>query len=184
MPNMNTADLTSLVIALRESGIAVVRTDTLYGVIALASNETAVEKVYEAKHRNPAKQCIVLLANAESVPAHSSKIAEISSLTTKPTTIVVPKSDEPEWLLRGGDTIAYRVVGDDFLKRVIEEVGPVIAPSANPEGREPARTIQQAREYFGDSVDVYIDGGDVPQGVQASTIIEIHQDGTITTIRA
>lgn len=183
-PKMNTADFTSLVIALREGGIAVVRTDTLYGVIALASNKDAVEKVYAAKHRNPAKQCIVLLADANDVPAHAAKIAEISSLTTKPTTIVVPKSDEPEWLLRGGDSIAYRVVRDDFLKKVIEEVGPVIAPSANPEGLEPARTIQQAREYFGDNVDVYIDGGEVPEDVQASTIIEIHQDGSVTTIRS
>lgn len=175
---------TDITRALKAGGIALVRTDTIYGIIALAANEAAVEKVYAAKHRNPAKQCIVLIPDANSIPTHAGYIARYSSLDQPPTSVIVPKSDEPEWLLRGGDTIAYRVVRDAFLKRVVETVGPVIAPSANPESLEPARTIEEARAYFGDTVDVYVDGGEVPEGVQASRIIQVKEDGTVTTIRA
>lgn len=181
---MNDDTFASLAQTLLDGGIAVVRTDTLYGVIALASNEAAVEKVYAAKNRNLAKQCIVLISEPASVPDYAAKIEEYSTVNSRPTTIVVPKSNEAPWLLRSGDSIAYRVVRDDFLKHVIDKVGPVIAPSANPEGLEPARTIQQARDYFGDLVELYIDGGEVPEDIQASQIIEIQADGTVVTIRS
>lgn len=168
---------------LKRGGIAVVRTDTIYGIIALAENEAAVEKVYTAKHRNPAKQCIVLIPSATSVLAHAQQIAQYSAPDQPPTSVIVPKSNEPAWLLRGGEAIAYRVVRDALLKQVVEAVGPVIAPSANPEGMEPARTIEEAQAYFGDSVDVYVDGGEVPEDVQASRIIQVGRDGSVTTIR-
>ena len=174
---------THLTEVLKNGGIAVVRTDTIYGIIALASDEAAVEKVYAAKHRNSLKQCIVLIPNAKSVPAHAALIERYSGLDQPPTSVIVPKSDEPEWLLRGGDTMAYRVVRDPFLKRVVEAVGPVIAPSANPEGLPPARTINEAGVYLGGNVDVYVDGGVVPDGVQASRIIHVNDDGSVTTIR-
>jgi L-threonylcarbamoyladenylate synthase len=98
--------------------------------------------------------------------------------------VILPKTNEHDWVLRGGDTVAYRVVRDDFLKRVVQAVGPVIAPSANPEGLPPARTIEEAKAYFGDAVDVYIDGGEVPEDIQASRIIEVAADGTVNVIRS
>ena len=165
-------------------GIAVVRTDTLYGIIALAANQAAVEKVYSAKHRDLTKQCIVLLSSASAASAFHDIIERYSTPPEPPTSVVVPATSEPEWLLRGGDSIAYRVVRDPFLKRVVEAVGPVIAPSANPEGLDPAQTIDEARAYFGDSVDCYINGGTVPSDVQASRIIEVSDDGNVRTIRA
>lgn len=170
--------------ALADGGIAVVRTDTIYGIIARASKKRAVEKVYEVKHRDPSKQCIVLIQGSGSVPAHSAVIAQFSSPDQPPTSIVVPaRPDEHEWLLRGGNTLAYRVVRDEFLKKVVQAVGPVIAPSANPEGMPPARTIEEAKAYFGDDVDVYIDGGEVPEDVSASRIIEVQADGTVAILR-
>jgi L-threonylcarbamoyladenylate synthase len=174
-------DLTEV---LANGGIAVVRTDTIYGIIALASKKRAVEKVYEVKHRDPTKQCILLIPGSGSVREHSAVISRYSTPDQPPTSIVVPKTNEHEWVLRGGDTVAYRVVRDGFLKKVVQAVGQVIAPSANPEGLPPARTIEQAKAYFGDSVNLYIDGGEVPEDVQASRIIEVKPDGSIVTIRA
>ena len=75
------------------------------------------------------------------------------------------------------------MVRDEFLKKVVQAVGPVIAPSANPEGLEPARNIKEAKAYFGDTVDAYIDGGEVPEGVHASRIIKVNQDGSVTIVR-
>jgi L-threonylcarbamoyladenylate synthase len=167
---------------LKAGGAVVIRTDTLYGIIALASHQAAVEKVYEIKHRNPAKQCIVLINDASDVPAYEQFIRDYSS-TEQPTSVIVPASTEPEWLLRGGDSIAYRVVNNEVLRAVIARVGPVIAPSANPEGEPPAATIDEAKAYFGEAVALYVDGGAVPADVSASRIVQISLDGTITTVR-
>lgn len=181
---MNTDAFNEITTALANGGIAVVRTDTIYGIIARASKRRAVEKVYAVKHRDPSKQCIVLIPGSGSVREHSSVIAKYSSPDQPPTSVIVPKTDEHEWVLRGGNTVAYRVVRDEFLKKVVQAVGPVIAPSANPEGMPPARTIEEAKAYFGDEVDVYIDGGEVPEETQASRIIQVNADGSVTTIRA
>lgn len=172
-----------LTTVLAEGGIAVVRTDTIYGIIARASKMKAVERVYAAKKRDPKKQCIVLIPGSGSVREHSANIAKFSTPDQPPTSIVLPKTNEHDWILRGGKTVAYRVVRDEFLKKVIQAVGPVIAPSANPEGLPPARNIDEAKAYFGDLVDVYIDGGEVPETVQASRIVKVNNDGSVITIR-
>lgn len=169
--------------ALQNDGVVVVRTDTIYGIIALATSQEAVEKVYAVKHRDPSKQCIVLVARAEDVPAYATIIDQYSVKSDLPTSVIVPATTEPAWVLRGGTTIAYRVVRDPFLKHVVETVGPVIAPSANPESEPPARTIEEAKAYFGSQVDAYIDGGEVPETVHASRIIEVKPDGSIVQLR-
>lgn len=172
-----------LITTLQQGGIAVVRTDTLYGIIALASNEEAVANIYAAKQRDPSKQCIVLLSDATMNTAYADIIAQHSN-NEKPTSVIVPVSDEPAWIVRDGDSVAYRVVRDDLLKEVIAVTGPVIAPSANPEGLPPAMTIDEAKAYFTDFVDLYIDGGTVPADIHASRIVRINPDDTEAIVRA
>lgn len=181
---MKNDDFEIITSALRSGGIAVVRTDTIYGIIACADNERAVEKVYKAKQRDLTKQCIVLLADSADVPLYADIIDHYSAHSDIPTSVIVPASGEPAWLLRGGTSMAYRVVRDEFLSRVVAAVGPVIAPSANPESLPPARTIEQARAYFGDIVDAYIDGGEVSEVTHASRIIQVDSDGSVAQIRA
>lgn len=176
-------DFKKITQVLADGGVAVVRTDTIYGIIARASKKRAVEKVYEVKHRDPSKQCIILIPGSGSVREHSATIAKYSAPDQPPTSVVVPVTNEHEWLLRGGDSLAYRVVRDEFLKKVVQAVGPVIAPSANPEGLPPARTIEEAKAYFGDQVDVYIDGGEVLEDVQPSRIIQVDTSGVVQQIR-
>jgi L-threonylcarbamoyladenylate synthase len=180
---MTTSAFEAITQTLRNDGVAVVRTDTIYGIIARADSEAAVEKVYAAKHRNPAKQCIVLLSTVPSDFAYGSIIQQYSAEAAQPTSVIVPATHQPSWLLRGGDTLAYRVVRDPFLRSVVEAVGPVIAPSANPESLPPARTIEEAKSYFGETVDCYIDGGEVGESVSASAIVSVNESGAISFIR-
>ncbi len=177
---MNTQEIVDVLLS---GGIVVIRTDTIYGIIARASDRKAVEKVYTAKHRDPDKQCIVLISDAASVPAHAELIEFYSQAEKLPTSVVVPVSDEPAWIVRGGDSVAYRIVRNELLKKITERVGPVIAPSANPEGKMPARSIAEAKKYFGDLVDLYIDGGEVPRTVHASQIVRVNKDGTVDHLR-
>lgn len=175
--------LEETVATLLNGGIVVIRTDTIYGIIARVADKEAVEKVYAVKQRELSKQCIVLIAAAASVPAHAELIRHYSETEKIPTSVVVPASDEPEWIVRGGDSVAYRIVRNELLKQVIEQVGPVIAPSANPESKTPARNITEAKKYFGDTVDLYVDGGEVPRTVHASQIIRVKPDGTLDHLR-
>ncbi len=66
------------------------------------------------------------------------------------------------------------------LIELLKETGPLVAPSANPQGKPPAKTIDEAQAYFGDSVDHYEDAG-VVEG-EPSTIISF-QNGEMTVIR-
>lgn len=169
---------------LKNGGIAVVRTDTVYGVIACANNQAAVEKVYAAKQRDSSKQCIVLLASPDDAPAYNAVVKHYSQESSRPTSVIVPASTEPAWLLRGGNSIAYRVTKNDFLRRVIQTVGPVVAPSANKEGKAPAHTVDEAIQSLGDAVDCYVDGGQVPSTTYPSRIIRVKTDGTAEEVRA
>lgn len=171
-----------IVRTLTNDGIVVVRTDTLYGIIALAARKEAVEKVYTAKSRAAHKQCILLISKPSDAPAHQQLIAAHST-DAHPTSVIVPATTEPEWILRGGNSIAYRVVRDPLLRAVISQAGPVIAPSANPEGLPPACTVTQAQDYFGAAIDLYVDGGEVSEDVAASRLIQVNPDGSTTQLR-
>ncbi len=177
---MNTSSICEV---LKNDGIVVLRTDTIYGVVALATSKKAVEKVYSVKNRAANKQCIVLISDPNSVPVHAEMIDFYTTLNEEPTSIVVPVSDEPSWITRDGKDVAYRLVRDGLVKEIIDAVGPLLAPSANPEGEPPARSIAEAKAYFGDSVDLYVDGGEVPEATHASRIIRINQDGSVEHIR-
>lgn len=164
-------------------GIVILRTDTIYGIVAAAVQKNAVERLYQVKQRDSDKQCIVLIADANSVPAHNELIEFYTEASERPTSIIVPVSDEPEWITRGGKDVAYRMIQNGVLKQIIDAVGPLVAPSANPDSLPPARTIEQAREYFGDNVNLYVDGGEVAATTPPSHLIRINPDGSVDVLR-
>ena len=173
-----------LVECLQKGGVAILRTDTLYGLVARIDDEQAVEKIYELKGRDYDKPCIVLIPDASHVPAHPDII---NRLTEKykgiPTSILVPKSTEPRWITRSQDFVAYRIPQDANLRSLLRQTGPLIAPSANPQGLPPAKNIQEAQKYFGQSVDVYLDGGEVSSEIVASQLIQVNTDGSEIKLR-
>ena len=79
-----------------------------------------------------------------------------------PNSIILPDANAPSWITRDTGTVAYRMISSDIdLYALIAKTGPLIAPSANPEGLPPAKNIAQAKEYFGDQIDFYLDGGEI-----------------------
>jgi L-threonylcarbamoyladenylate synthase len=148
---------------LRNGGIGVLRTDTLYGVLGRAADKAAVERIYRLKDRNSAKAPIVLVGSPEQLfdlPSPEEQ-AVLDDVWPGPVSVILPTMGGPDWVHRGLHSIAYRLPADDELQRLLAQTGPLIAPSANPEGAPPAMTIQEASEYFGDAVDFYVDGGAV-----------------------
>lgn len=162
MPPIYT-DIQSAIQHLLAGGIGVIKTDTIYGIVACANNEASVERVYEVKKRTPTKSPIVLVGSVEQLFDTYDKTVHgfLEKYWPGPYSIILPSATAPIWLTRGNASVAYRLPDNESLRQLIEATGPLIAPSANPETLQPAATIRQAQEYFGKSVDFYVDSGEV-----------------------
>lgn len=171
---------------LLNDGVIIARTDTIYGILARADSEKAVKRVFEIKNRNLQKPNVILLARYKDLPNISEKNQQTYQKLNqeRPTTIILPASkDSPDFLTRGGKSLAFRVVENcPNLIQIIKRVGKLIAPSANPEGKTPAHNITEARRYFGEKIDFYLDGGEVVENLP-SRIIQIDENNTIKTLR-
>lgn len=172
---------------IKMSGIAVIPTDTVYGIVGRADNKNTVERIYETRRRNPERPCIILIGDVSdldkfSIKLSSLQVQEIKKYWPGPVSIIFDCLDEKfTYLHRGTNTLAFRLPQDEELREFLKEVGPIIAPSANPEGYPTAKSVDEARGYFGDAVDCYIDG-DIRDG-KPSKVMKIKDDGSVLIIR-
>ena len=153
----------SAVEILKSGGLVVAPTDTLYGVLASASDPLAVEKVYELKKRNPDKPLIVLLHDPSLLEEFGVALTPAQQellLKNWPGKVSIVFDCDPglEYLHRGTNSLAFRMPQNQELLDLLAQTGPLVAPSANPEGEEPAATAEEARVYFKEGVDLYLDG--------------------------
>lgn len=175
-----------LIAALNDGGVVVMPSDTVYGIMARASDRAAVERLYTLRGRAPEKPFIILVADIWQITdaslwqdAHR-RLAE--RYWPGPLSLVAPTSDKtPEYLHRGTHTLAYRMPDHPELCKLLAATGPLVAPSANPEGQPTATTIDEAKAYFGDTVDGFVDGGSLT-GHAPSTVAGI-RDGQLHIFR-
>ena len=169
---------------LRAGKIGIFRTDTLYGVLAKADDEAAVRRVYEVKGRSDDKSPIVLVASVDQLfDAPSTEMRQLlDEVWPGKVSVILPSEEAPAWITRGNASVAYRLPNDERLSALLEETGPLIAPSANPQGRPPAMTIDEAIGYFKDAVDFYVDGGPVTDE-SPSQLIRITESGETERLR-
>lgn len=174
----------SVVSCLMSSGVVAARTDTLYGLLARASDPVAVERVYQIKGRDADKSPIVLIANQSDLyDQPSQKLVNLmGEKWPGKVSIIVPSLNAPVWLRRDNGSVAYRLPDDEALRQLISQTGPLIAPSANPQGMPPASNVDQARQYFGEQIDIYIDGGQVEDS-SPSQILGISRDDVVQRLR-
>ncbi len=162
--------------------IGVIPTDTVYGVVALASNKDAVNRLYKLKSRQN-KPGTLLAANVNQLAALGLKKEELgfaSRFWPNPVSIILSASDDLKYLHQGIGSLAVRIPDDASLREVLES-GPLVSSSANLPGLTPATSIEEAYNYFKDNVDFYVDGGDL-SGRVASTIATL-ENGKLTVIR-
>lgn len=169
---------------LQDGGIGIIRTDTLYGVIADANNSGAVKRVYDLKDRTETKSPIVLVSEQSQLfdVVTESQQKLLSSVWPGPVSVILPSLHAPEWIRRGNGSVAYRMPSKEALLSLISRTGPLIAPSANPEASEPARSVEEAIKYFGDKVDFYVDEGIVVD-TTPSRILRVLDDGSTERLR-
>jgi tRNA threonylcarbamoyl adenosine modification protein (Sua5/YciO/YrdC/YwlC family) len=180
-------------VSLGRTELAVIPTDTVYGIAANAFSAEAVQALLDAKGRDRQSPPPVLIANlnmaralVETLPDAAVKLAE--TFWPGALTMILRAQPSLQWDLgetRG--TVALRVPDHKIALALIEETGPLAVSSANLTGQPAATTCQQAFDYLDKSVAVFLDGGPSPKG-EASTIIDMtalvdsyDSEGNLTT---
>ena len=165
-------------VGLGRNDLAVIPTDTVYGLAANAFSPAAVQKLLAAKGRDRQSPPPVLIANltmaralVETMPEAAVKLAE--TFWPGALTLILKSQPSLDWDLgETKQTVALRVPDHKIALALIEETGPLAVSSANLTGKPAATTVKQAFDYLGDSVEVYLDGGPSPKG-EASTILDL-----------
>lgn len=173
---------------LREGGLVCYPTDTVYGIGAAAGNEEAVRRLFDVKERSPDKALPLLLAD----PAEAERVADVTPTARAlmerfwpgGLTIVMRKrSSYRSAALAGGDTVALRVPDHELVRAVVRSLGqPLTGTSANRAGAPSPVTAAEVAEQVGDRVDIIVDGGRSPGGVE-STVIDITEDSPVVLRR-
>ncbi len=150
--------------ALKDGGIICAPTDTIYGLLADATDRQALERLYRIR-RPSNRPFIVLLPNTDWLYIFNPLILDkhLELFSTGITLILYPRTRFPAYLTRDRRSLAFRIPSrDTFIGELLKKLNrPVVAPSANPEGEKPASTVDEAVAYFGDKVELYVDGGKV-----------------------
>ncbi len=164
---------------IKRGGLAVIPTDTVYGLAADPLNRRAFKKVYELKLRDPLKPVPLLLGETH----NAYKFVKINSLFLVlaqrfwpgPLTIVAKrKGGIPKHLLKW-DRLGVRLPACNLCREIARLVGgAIVGTSANISGEPPPRTMGDALSVFGSRVDVYLDGGPSPWGLP-STVVDVSE---------
>jgi L-threonylcarbamoyladenylate synthase len=177
--------------AVRKGDLVVIPTDTVYGVAADAFSPAAVQKLLDAKGRTRQSPPPVLVPGIATLEALAAEIPEavrnlVDAFWPGGLTIVLPAQPSLAWDL--GDTegtVAVRMPDNRIALELLEETGPLAVSSANRTGMPAATTAQEAMGMLGESVEVYLDGGESES--TASTIVDatalVAPGGKVTILR-
>jgi len=167
-------------------------TDTVYGIVADASNINAVEQIYSIKRREKNKPIAIFLPNllmAEKIFIFDEMAKNIAQKFSKnPLTIILKKQPNAAMHLapnlnKNDDFLGFRIVKKDFIDKLLKNFGGVLAvTSANISGDKAAISADQVKNYFNFlDIDLLIDGG-VCEIKIPSTVIKIC-DNQLTILR-
>lgn len=166
---------------LKNGKIAVIPTDTIYGIVCSAFNKKSAERLYKIRKRNLKKPMVILISSVKDLDLFGVKIDK--KITSKywpgKISIIVPVK-KFKHLHRGKKSLAFRLPKNKSLIEFLKISGPLVAPSANIEGKEPARTIKEAKKYFADKIDFYLDKGALKS--KPSKIISLEK-GRVEVVR-
>ena len=170
---------------IRKGGIVAFPTETVYGLGADAFNPIAVARIFEVKGRPYFDPLIVHVADPADldrlviqIPSKAKKLIE--QFWPGPLTVVLLKKENvPDIVTAGLSTVAVRMPKHPMALNLIEQADcPIAAPSANPFGYLSPTTAGHVREQLGDRVDLILDGGPCPVGVE-STILSFTEKGPL-----
>lgn len=170
------------------AGLIVLPTDTVYGIGADAFSAFAVNALLEAKGRGRQSPPPVLIPSLDTLralsdnpPAITFKLAE--KFWPGALTLILRSQPSLSWDL--GDakgTVALRIPDNEITLALLREVGPLAVSSANLTGEPAAKNVDEAQQYFGTKVGIYLDGG-ASKSAKPSTILDLTEPGFVKVVR-
>lgn len=164
---------------IKNGGIVVFPTETVYGIGTNGLNKEAISRLYEVKQRPTSKPISLLVSSIDMVDMVARDITDMEyKLMDKffpgPLTIILKKkSNVSDNLTNNTDTVGIRMPDNIIAKKLIEYAKvPIATPSANISGKPSGTDINYIMENFKDKVDYYIDGGQSKFGI-GSTIVKV-----------
>lgn len=183
-------ELQKAVEVLKNGGIILYPTDTVWGIGCDATNADAVEKVYQLKQRSEAKSMIVLVDTDARLERHVQEVPEMAwdiiDISDKPTTIIYDQAkDLASNVVAEDGSIAIRVVKDKFCQQLVRGLGkPIISTSANISGSNSPKSFKDIDAAVLNGVDYVVNLRQNEQNnSQPSTIIKLSNSGVVQIIR-
>ncbi|MBL7112622.1 MAG: threonylcarbamoyl-AMP synthase [Bacteroidales bacterium] len=175
---------------LKEGGIILYPTDTIWGLGCDATNADAVARIYRIKKREDTKSMLVLVDGEDKLYRYITRVPdmaiEISRIADKPTTIIYPGVvDLAENLIAEDQTMGFRITFDPFCQQLIRNFGkPVVSTSANISGENPPANFSKISDEIKSAVDYVVRWrqNETRKG-EPSSIIKIGINNEIQIIR-
>lgn len=152
-------------------------TETFYGLAVAALDARAVKALFALKGRPESKPVLVLVDSVAMVEALAVVTAPARDLMVRhwpgALTLVLPARDVvPTEVTAGTGTIGVRLSSHPVARGLVRALGaPITAPSANPTGAAPPSSVAAVLDYFGDALELVLDGGPTAGG-PASTVLD------------
>lgn len=172
------ATLERIAATVSAGGVIAFRTDTFYGLGADPFNASAVQKVKELKGREGNKPILVLISDLEQlgrlIENRSAAFDEFARRFWPGALTIIGKATGqlPSELTAGTESVGVRLPDDEGVRSLVRACGGALtATSANPSGEPPARSAAEALKYFGERVNLIVDGGTTKTD-QPSTVVD------------
>lgn len=164
---------------LKNGGIVAFPTDTVYGLGAVCTDDSAVRKLFDAKGRDEGKPLSILVSDISEVGLLASEVPEKAKRLMEKywpgaLTVILKKRPEiSERISAGKDTIGIRMPDLPAAVQLIRKAGhPLAAPSANTSGKRSSVTADDVKEDLYGKVEMILDGGECPVGF-SSTVVDL-----------
>ncbi|MGO1242508.1 MAG: L-threonylcarbamoyladenylate synthase [Sphingobacterium sp.] len=184
------ADLNQALQTLKDGGLILYPTDTIWGIGCDATNEEAVEKVFALKGRDKSKSMIVLLHNDNQLASYVQEMPEVAyeliEYSTKPLTIVYSNAKNlPNNVTAEDGSIGIRVVTHPFCEQLLQRFRkPIVSTSANISGVASPTTFNEISQEILDGVDYVVQyEQDIVRNSKSSTVMKLDPSGKFEFIR-
>jgi len=175
--------------AIKNGGIILYPTDTVWGIGCDATNPDAVKKIYQLKQREETKSMIVLMNGERMMYNVFKDIPEVAwqiiDLSEKPTTLILdnPRNVAPN-LIAEDKTLGVRLVKEPFCYKLMERMKkPLVSTSANISGMQTPSSFKEIDHHILDGVDYIVNLHHDKIAAKPSTIIKLGNDLQVKVIR-
>ncbi|MFV0483345.1 MAG: L-threonylcarbamoyladenylate synthase [Bacteroidales bacterium] len=183
-------DIENALKVLRDGGIILYPTDTIWGLGCDATNKIATERIYNIKQRHSSKSMIVLLADIGMIESYTAQLPDVAfqllECTTKPTTIIYDGAKNlADNIVAEDNSIAIRITDEVFSQTLARKFKrPIVSTSANIAESASPTTFRDIDSQIIESVDYVVKyRQDDHRKTVPSSIIKLQSDGRVVIIR-